>query len=188
MGNCGSATGAVQRVMWILMLLVSTQACTSLLAPPADVATVDAAYSWVALSGKMLKNVYRGLTKPVTLPEEFQCMDRIDVSRSEVADYVVHFDAMCLSRIATESFFEFRVTPPHRGLKLERGRLIVVERGPGVQVLVQRLPDEEASTDKAEAKAQAGAKTFLRLGEIENERRARMRELIALGLYHGPER
>jgi hypothetical protein len=81
-----------------------------------------------------------------------------------------------------QSSFEFRVTPPHRRLKLDDGRLIVVERGPGVQVLVQRHPDKQWSAKKEKAKARADAKMFLKLGKIEKRRRKRVRELIELGL------
>jgi len=174
--------GALRKMGWFALLLLSAQGCTSPLAPSADGERDDAIFSWVALSDSVSNKVYKGLTKPVSIPEQFQCIDRIDVSPRNEADYTVRFDVSCLSRIAAQSSFEFRVTPPHRRLKLDDGRLIVVERGPRVQVLVQRDPDKRGSAKKEEAKARADAKMFLKLGKIEKGRRKRVRELIELGL------
>lgn len=173
---------ALRQMGWFTLLLLSAQGCTNPLAPLADDEQDDAIFSWVALSDSVSNKVYKGLTKPVSLLEQFQCIDRIDVSLRNEADYTVRFDVSCLSRIAAQSSFEFRVTPPHRRLKLDDGRLIVVERGPGVQVLVQRHPDKQWSAKKEKAKARADAKMFLKLGKIEKRRRKRVRELIELGL------
>ena len=174
--------GALRQMGWFTLLLLSAQGCTSPLAPSADGLQNDAIFSWVALSDSVSNKIYKGLTKPISLPEQFQCMDRIDMSTRNETDYTVRFDVSCLSRIAAQSSFEFRVTPPHRRLKLDDGRLIVVERGPRVQVLVQRHPDKPASAKKEKAKARADAKMFLKLGKIEKGRRKRVRELIELGL------
>ena len=174
--------GALRQMGWFTLLLLSAQGCTNPLAPSADGEQDDAIFSWVVLSDSVSNKVYKGLTKPVSLLEQFQCIDRVNVSLRNEADYTVRFDVSCLSRIPAQSSFEFRVTPPHRRLKLDDGRLIVVERGPRVQVLVQRHPDKRWSAKKEKAKARADAKMFLKLGKIEKRRRKRVRELIELGL------
>ncbi|MBI4538989.1 MAG: hypothetical protein HY704_05695 [Gemmatimonadetes bacterium] len=121
-------------------------------------------FSRVALVDSISEQIYKGLTKPAALPPQLQCMQRPKISAREEADYTIRFAPSCFGTIVTEFHFSFRVNPPRERLKLKDGRLVVVKRGPKVQVLVY------GPGKKAAATAARHAKMFSQLYKIEGAR------------------
>ena len=169
-------THRLRRLASLPLLFLSFGGCGQGVLDPSSVGrTEPATFHQVALPDSISLKLYKGLTKPVSLPERAQCLERASVSTSREADYTIHFHAPCFGRLVEEFYFEFRVTPPHRGLKLDAGRFVVVERGPRIRVVVHSVEEEAA------AAATKHAEMFLKLYKIERARFKALSEKLGSG-------